>query len=77
MKSIHQICAGLYFLFFTLITSVNAANPAPLSDVYNGERVFSKSIINILRNVNIRDDNDENTQVTISKREQEILNLLL
>lgn len=45
-----------------------------LLNVYNGVRVFSKSILNILQNKDTREANT--AQVTISKREQEILNLL-
>jgi DNA-binding NarL/FixJ family response regulator len=45
-------------------------------NVYKGERVFSKSIVNIIQNTNVREALSDPTQISISKREQEILNLL-
>jgi len=47
-----------------------------LYNVMLGNRVFSKSIIKLLDNMQTSDIEDEEEQVTISKREQEVLNLV-
>ncbi len=45
-----------------------------LHDVFLGERVFSKSIINLLQNTYNYNDSSSSSHISISKREQEILN---
>lgn len=46
-----------------------------IKNVVNGERVFSKSILHILQNKFLPNDSDS-SPVSISKREQEILNMV-
>jgi len=46
-----------------------------LFQVAMGERIFSKSIIKILQNKHVSNDND-NERISISKREQAVLNLV-
>jgi DNA-binding NarL/FixJ family response regulator len=48
-----------------------------LYNIMLGNRVFSKSIIKLLDNMQTSDIEDEEKQVTISKREQEVLNLVV
>jgi DNA-binding NarL/FixJ family response regulator len=47
-----------------------------LLNVMNGERVFSKSIINIMQKTYVPSIPADTTPITISAREQEILNYL-
>ena len=47
-----------------------------LHDVMNGERVFSKSIINMLQNKPYSANSIDPTSISISQREQEVLNLV-
>lgn len=48
-----------------------------LRRIYKGERVLSKSIINTLQKKYYADKIDEDTNIIITKREQEILNLVV
>jgi DNA-binding NarL/FixJ family response regulator len=47
---------------------------AALHDVFLGERVFSKSIVNLLQSTYGYNDTSSIAHISISKREQEILN---
>lgn len=47
-----------------------------IHDVMEGERVFSKSVIKLLNNESVVDTMLESSPVSITKREQEVLNLV-
>jgi DNA-binding NarL/FixJ family response regulator len=49
---------------------------AAIHTVVNGDRVFSKSILKLMQNKYVPDGSYEATPITITKREQEILNLV-